>query len=54
MFGGARTRKGSRSAGFTMIELLIVIFIGSILVGIALSGFQSAQAAFAALGAGSP
>jgi prepilin-type N-terminal cleavage/methylation domain-containing protein len=40
-----------RRAGFTLIELLVVIVIGSILIGIALAGFQSAQAAFAARGA---
>jgi prepilin-type N-terminal cleavage/methylation domain-containing protein len=38
-------------AGFTIIELIVVILIGSILTGIALSGFQNAQAAFAARGA---
>ena len=40
-----------KRAGFTLIELLVVILIGSILIGIALSGFQTAQAAFRARGA---
>lgn len=40
-----------RRAGFTMIELVVVILIGSILVGVALASFQNAQAAFAARGA---
>lgn len=40
-----------RRAGFTVIELVVVIMIGSILVGFALSSFQNAQAAFAARGA---
>jgi prepilin-type N-terminal cleavage/methylation domain-containing protein len=37
--------------GFTVIELLIVIMIGSILVGIAMSGAQRAQSGYAARGA---
>ena len=36
--------------GFTIIELLIVILIGSILVGLAMSSVQSAQSAYAARG----
>jgi prepilin-type N-terminal cleavage/methylation domain-containing protein len=40
-----------KRAGFSLIELLIVILIGSILVTIALSTFQNAQASFAARGA---
>jgi prepilin-type N-terminal cleavage/methylation domain-containing protein len=37
--------------GFTMIELVFVILIGSILTGIALSSFQNVQARFAVRGA---
>jgi prepilin-type N-terminal cleavage/methylation domain-containing protein len=40
-----------RRNGFTIIELVIVILIGSILVGVALSTFQNAQSQFAARGA---
>ncbi len=38
-------------AGFTLMELIVVIFIGSILVTIGLSSFGNAQARFAARGA---
>lgn len=37
-----------RTSGFTIIELMFVILIGSILTAMALSSFQTAQAAFAA------
>jgi prepilin-type N-terminal cleavage/methylation domain-containing protein len=37
----------SRTRGFTLIELVIVIMIGSILTGIALSSFQNVQSRFA-------
>jgi prepilin-type N-terminal cleavage/methylation domain-containing protein len=37
-----------KRAGFSLIELLVVIMIGSILVTIALSTFQNAQASLAA------
>jgi prepilin-type N-terminal cleavage/methylation domain-containing protein len=40
-----------RRNGFTLIELVIVILVGSILVGVALSTFQNAQSRFAARGA---
>jgi prepilin-type N-terminal cleavage/methylation domain-containing protein len=40
-----------RRAGFTLIELVVVILIGSILMGFALASFQNAQSAFAARGA---
>jgi prepilin-type N-terminal cleavage/methylation domain-containing protein len=40
-----------KTAGFTMIELVIVIMIGSILTGMALSSFQTAQTRFAVRGA---
>ena len=38
-------------AGFTLIELVIVIVIGSILTGVALSSFQTAQNKFRVRGA---
>ena len=48
----ARTATFGRArAGFTIIELIIVIVIGSILVGVALSSFQTVQASLAARGA---
>lgn len=37
-----------KTSGFTVIELMFVIVIGSILTMIAMSSFQNAQAAFAA------
>jgi prepilin-type N-terminal cleavage/methylation domain-containing protein len=37
--------------GFTMIELVFVILIGSILTGVALASFQNVQARFAVRGA---
>ena len=37
----------SRTRGFTLIELVIVILIGSILTGIALNSFQNVQSRFA-------
>jgi prepilin-type N-terminal cleavage/methylation domain-containing protein len=35
-------------SGFTLIELVVVILVGSILVGVAISSFQNAQAGYAA------
>jgi prepilin-type N-terminal cleavage/methylation domain-containing protein len=40
-----------RTGGFTMIELVFVILIGSILTGVALSSFQTVQSRFAVRGA---
>ena len=40
-----------RADGFTLIELIIVILIGSILTGVALSSFQNVQTRFAVQGA---
>jgi len=40
-----------RTAGFTIIEMVFAILIGTILTGIALSTFQTAQSRFAARGA---
>lgn len=40
-----------RADGFTLIELIIVILIGSILTGVALSSFRNVQARFAVQGA---
>jgi len=37
----------SRTRGFTLIELVIVILIGSILTGLALNSFQNVQSRFA-------
>lgn len=37
----------SRRRGFTLIELVIVILIGSILTGVALNSFQNVQSRFA-------
>jgi len=37
----------SRRRGFTLIELVIVILIGSILTGLALNSFQNVQSRFA-------
>lgn len=41
----------NRRTGFTLIELVTVIVIGSILTGLALSTFQTVQARFAVRGA---
>jgi prepilin-type N-terminal cleavage/methylation domain-containing protein len=40
-----------KTSGFTLIEMVFVILIGSLLTMVALSTFQNAQAAFAARGA---
>ena len=40
-----------RPSGFTLIELVIVILIGSILTSVALSSFQTVQSRFAVRGA---
>jgi len=40
-----------KRAGFSLIELLVVLVIGTILVTVALSTFQRAQTSFAARGA---
>jgi prepilin-type N-terminal cleavage/methylation domain-containing protein len=40
-----------RADGFTLIELIVVILIGSILTGVALSSFSNVQTRFAVQGA---
>lgn len=40
-----------KTGGFTLIELIVVILIGSILVGVSLSSFNNVQSRFAVRGA---